>query len=193
MRLCSLPGFTLRGSGAVPGAPVKFGCVVRTGAWKMRAMTVFPPARAILTSLVLSLAFFTVGCAGTTNPAVPDSTAAYRVEWSASRAANGAALRSASTVVRAGQKREARTDSTRPEEDKPAFPNFTVALAPARKDGVHELYVRVGLQEVSRTRKGKLRRKKRNIGALIPIRVGETQQISSSSDPIRVDVRLERR
>lgn len=156
-------------------------------------MTLPPATRAILLFPGVALASFLVGCASTTEAPSPTSTAAYRVEWSASQAANGAALRSASTEVRVGQRLDVRTDSTRPEEEKPAFPNFTVALSPARKNGMHELYVRVGLQEVIRTRKGKLRRKKRNIGALIPIRAGETQQISSSSDLIRMDVRLEHR
>ena len=51
---------------------------------------------------------------------------------------------------------------------------------------------RTALTQRIRTPKGKLKRQKRTIGALIPMRVGERQLSSSTSDPVAVTLQLER-
>ncbi len=49
----------------------------------------------------------------------------------------------------------------------------------------------VSVLEAERNKKGKLKVHKRFIGALLPIRPGETLLVSGPADPITVEVRLE--
>ena len=139
--------------------------------------------------LVLALAVMLTACA--TAPS-PRPRAAYRVIWTATRASDHAALISASVRVRAGGSATVRTDSKRPTEDRPAFPAFTVRLTATKTPGVLQLVTRASLREAARNKKGKLKFSKRNIGSLVPIRPGETQLISPASDPVHLEVRLER-
>ena len=84
------------------------------------------------------------------------------------------------------------TDSIRPTEDKPAFTSFTARLSTTKTPGVLQLVTRADLRESIRNKKGKLRVSKRNIGALLPIRPGEVQLTSLPTDPVQLEVRLER-
>ena len=118
--------------------------------------------------------------------------AAYRVVWTATRTSDHAALVSASTTVSAGDAVTVRTDSRHPSEDRPAFPSFTARLSRTKTPGVLQLVSRASLLEAARNKKGKLKVSKRNIGSLVPIRVGETQLISLPGDPVHLEVRLER-
>ena len=120
--------------------------------------------------------------------------AIYRLVWTATRSADQSPLASVSTRIAANQSTRVRTDSIQATESKPAFPLFTAELSRTRTPGVFELVTRTSLREASRNKKGKLKIRKRNIGALVPIKPGEPAQlISEASDPVRLEVRLERR
>ena len=119
--------------------------------------------------------------------------AIYRLIWTATRSADQSSLVSVSTQIAANQSTKVRTDSTQAMESKPAFPLFTAELSRTRAAGVFELVTRASLREASRNKKGKLKIHKRNIGALVPIKPGEPAQlISEASDPVHLEVRLER-
>ena len=151
-----------------------------------------PPSIRSLSSprwLVLGLAVMLSACAA---PPSARPGAAYRVVWNATRASDHAAMFSTSVRVVAGGTATVRTDSTRPLEDRPAFPSFTARLTRTKTPGVLQLVTRASLREAARNKKGKLKFSKRNIGSLVPIRPGETQFISSPSDPVHLEVRLER-
>ncbi len=140
----------------------------------------------------LTLGCVVLLCSCATAPAAR-SRVVYRLVWTATRASDHSSLVSVSTKVAPGQAARVRTDSTRATEEKPAFPQFAARLSRTKNPGVYELVTRASLQEASRNRKGKLRFNKRNIGALVPIRPGQPPQlISSASDPIRLEVHLER-
>lgn len=54
------------------------------------------------------------------------------------------------------------------------------------------MVTRASLRMAKRTKKGKLKITQRNIGALVPVRAGETQVVSESNDPVHLEVRLAR-
>jgi hypothetical protein len=118
--------------------------------------------------------------------------APYRVLWNISMTADNAPLFSASAAAAPGRPSVTRTDSTVPVEGKPALPLLTATLSPTDRPDQFEMTILVSVREAIRNKKGKLKFSKRNIGALVPIQLGETQWVSSSADPIRVEVRIER-
>ena len=146
--------------------------------------------RAALFCFVVPVVLLAVGCAG---PApTPANAAPYRVVWHAKRAADNTPLVAVtSPVLRVGGSATVRTDSQTPGENRPAFPEFTARLSPTNQPGRVELVTRASLHEVARNKKGKLKKSKRYIGALLPIRPGETLGVNGPGDPIVVEVRLE--
>ena len=95
-------------------------------------------------------------------------------------------------MVSPGHSATVHTSSRHPAENTPAFPGFTVRLHGTRTPGVVQLVSRVSLLETVRNKKGKLKVTKRNIGALLPMRAGETQPTNMPGDPVDLTVRLER-
>ena len=124
--------------------------------------------------------------------APPPTRADYRLVWTATRLSDHAPLIKTSMSVAVGRPSSLRTDSARPTEDKPAFTSFTARLSTTKAPDVLQLVTRADLRESIRNKKGKLRVSKRNIGALLPIRPGETQLASLPTDPVQLEVRLER-
>lgn len=135
------------------------------------------------------LAALLAGCAA--NDRAPEGTARYRVLWSAERVSDHLALGAASANVRLGGTVRVST-AQRPTEQRPAITAFSARVQRGSKPGVLEVISRVSVVEETRTPKGKLKRQKRAIGALIPMRPGERQLSSSPSDPIAVTLQLER-
>ena len=123
----------------------------------------------------------------------PAARAEYRLDWTATRVADHAPLVSVAMDLPFPGAAAIRTDSVQPQEARPAFPRFSASLSPTHTQGTLELVARASLREIHRNKKGKLRKTKRNIGALIPIRPGETQTLSAASDPVHLEVRLERK
>lgn len=121
-----------------------------------------------------------------------ESGARYRVLWSVERPADHAALGDASARLGVGATAQVKTGQHLPTEDRPALTAFSAHLQRGSSAGVLEVISRTSLTEVIRTPKGKLKRQKRVIGALIPMRPGERQLSSSASDPIAVTLQLER-
>ena len=117
----------------------------------------------------------------------------YRVTWWASRAQDNAPLTTiTSPTFGVNGSVDVRTDSTQPDDDRPAFPRFTAHLSRnALRPGTLELVTRTYVKEVIRTKKGKRKVTKRIIGGLLPIRSGETQEFNGPGDPIRVEAHLE--
>ena len=141
--------------------------------------------------VLLAFALLAAGCAGP-GARAPADGASYRVVWNARRAADNAPLAGVvSPPVRVGREIAVRTDSQRAKEDRPAFPEFRARLTATDQRGVVELVTRASVLEATRNRKGKLKVHKRFIGALLPIRPGETLGVSGPGDPIVVEVRLE--
>ena len=116
----------------------------------------------------------------------------YRVTWNATRASDHAPLATASALVAPGRSTTVRTDSRRPAENTPAFPSFTVRLYGTKTADVLQLVSRASLLEATRNKKGKLKITKRNIGALLPMHVGETFPTNTPGDPVDLTVHLER-
>ena len=116
----------------------------------------------------------------------------YRVTWTATRASDHVQLVTASVLVGPGRSATVHTHSRRPAENNPAFPSFTVRLYGTKADGVLQLVSRASLLEINRNGKGKLKVTKRNIGALLPMRAGETLPTNTPGDPVDLTVRLER-
>lgn len=130
------------------------------------------------------------GCAAN-DPAQGDG-ARYRVLWSAERVSDHLALGAASASVRLGGAAARVRTAQRPTEARPAITGFSARVQQGAKPGVIEVISRVSVIEETRTPKGKLKRQKRAIGALIPMQPGERQLSSSSSDPIAVTLQLDR-
>lgn len=148
--------------------------------------------RRFLLSAGWLLAWFALpGCAGPTQTATRAN--AYVVILSATRTADHAPIVSASVPVTLGGEGSVKTRSKSPAETRPALPEFLVRLKRTRQAGVYELVTRASVRELLRNKKGKLKGSKRYIGALTPTRIGETQVVSTDSDPIHVEARLERR
>ncbi len=126
------------------------------------------------------------------NPGPESTRTLYRVTWTATRASDHVPLATASALVAPGHSVTVRTNSRRPAENSPAFPSFTVRLQKTRATGVLELVSRASLLEANHNKKGKLKVTKRNIGALLPMRAGETQPTNTSGDPVQLNVQLER-
>ncbi len=123
----------------------------------------------------------------------PGSTrGVYRVTWTATRASDHVPLATVSALVAPGGSVTIRTRSRHPSENEPAFTGFTARLHKTRTIGVLELVSRASLLEAARNKKGKLKVTKRNIGALLPMRAGETQPTNTPGDPVELSVRLER-
>jgi hypothetical protein len=118
--------------------------------------------------------------------------ASYRIFWNVTRASDNAPLLAVSTPAEANRTSVLRTDSTTPQENRPALPLLTASFSPMKeRAGVFELKVLARVREVTRNKKGKLKRSKRNIGALLPVRLGESQTVSAEGDPIRLEARVE--
>ena len=147
--------------------------------------------RHLLSASLLLAGFILPGCAAQTQTA--SRANAYVVVFSATRTADHAPLASAPVPVIVGGEGRVKTASKTPEENRPALPEFVVRLKRARQSGTYELVTRASVRETARNKKGKLRASKRYIGALVPTRVGETQVVSTESDPIHLEARLERR
>lgn len=130
-----------------------------------------------------------VGCAG--NDRASTDARQYRVLWSAERVSDHLALSSASARVSLGGTVRVGTVQ-RPSEERPAITEFLAKVQRGPKPGVIEVISRTSVTEETRNPKGKLKRQKRVIGALIPMRVGERQLSSSPSDPVAVTLQLER-
>lgn len=155
-------------------------------------MAAFPAVRRATASLLIAIGCITAfsSCA-TTQP--PGRTGAvYRVAWTASRTSDHAPLASGSVRIIVGGSATTRLHSQPPTEDKPTFTRFTARLTATRTAGLFQLVTRADMREATRNKKGKLKIAKRNIGALLPIRAGETQVTNTPSDPVHVEVRLER-
>ena len=151
------------------------------------------PCRSTAAPLSLLLLLAVTGCAGRNQPAAANAPS-YRVIWNVRRAADNiplAGVTSPPLRVGAGELR-VRTDSREPAENRPAFPEFLARLSTTRSDRRSvELVTRVSLREQFLTKKGKRKVSKRFIGALLPIRPGETLGVSGPGDPVAVTVRLE--
>ena len=127
------------------------------------------------------------------HPRPGQSGAVYRVSWTATRTSDHAPLASGSVTVAMESSATVRLHPAQPTEDRPAFTRFSARLHATRNPGVLQLVTRADLREAARDKKGRLKPTKRNIGALLPIRVGETQATSIPGDPVHLEVRLERR
>ncbi len=135
-----------------------------------------------------ALAALLAGCAANNS----EAGARYRVLWSVRRTADHVALGEASARVAVGGTAQVKTGQRLPTEDRPAVMGFSAHLQRGSSPGVLEVISRTSLTELIRTPKGKLKRQKRVIGALIPMRPGERQLSSSAGDPIAVTLQLER-
>ena len=145
--------------------------------------------RAVLLCCVPAF-LFAAGCAGPT--VAPANAARYRVVWIAKRAADNTPLVGVtSPVVRVDGSVTVRTDSQKEAENRPAFPVFVARLSRSNRAGLVELVTRASLREVTLGKKGKLKRSKRYIGGLLPIRPGETLGVNGPGDPVVLSVRLE--
>lgn len=130
--------------------------------------------------------------AASPEPPVQRGHLSYRIVWNVTRAADNASLLAASAPAEVNRTSTLRTDLTTPEENRPALPLLTASFSPiAARAGFFELKVLASVREVARNKKGKLKRSKRNIGALLPIRLGENQVASAEGDPLRLEVRVE--
>ncbi len=116
----------------------------------------------------------------------------YRVMWTATRTSDHAPLASFPLRVPAGSSATAHPRFSPPTETSPAFTQFSAHFNASRNPGVLQLVTKVDLREAARNKKGKLKVSRRNIGALLPIRPGETQLTSLPSDPVHLEVRVER-
>ncbi len=132
------------------------------------------------------------GCAGPASK-TPVSRESYRAVWTVRRAAGNATLAGVTSppVRVGGGPLRVRTDSQRPEENRPAFPEFVARLSPMPRSTQIELVTSVAVLEAVRNKKGKLKVHKRFIGGLLPIRPGEKLGVSGPGDPILVEVELE--
>ena len=139
----------------------------------------------------MAVPLLAAGLFSCTSPSVPSWTT-YRLEWTATRTADHTVLFSTSMRLPLGSDAAINTDSTRPTEDRPALPRFSARLSRTKSPGVLQLVTRAEVREETRTKKGKMKITKRNIGALLPIRAGETQEASLPTDLIHLEVRLER-
>ena len=150
-------------------------------------MTALPRVGAFFLLALLALA----GSSCQSRP--PAQSGAYRVVWSTFRAQDRSPLAAfTSPVFGVHGSVDVRTDSTHPDENRPAFPRFTARLSPDQlRPGTLQLVTRAYVEEASRTRKGKRKVNRRVIGGLLPIRSGETMELNGPGDPIRVDVHLE--
>ena len=141
-------------------------------------------------ALALSLLLSAAGCAGRT---APRNAPSYRVTWDVRRASDQAPLAhvvSPPVRVGAGETR-VRTDQREPSENRPAFPEFRARLEPIRSDRrPYELVTRALVREEFRTKKGKRKVSRRVIGALLPIRLGETLGVNGPGDPVVVKVHI---
>ena len=143
-----------------------------------------------LLAMAASLSLFAAGCAG---PTAPANAPSYRVTWKARRASDNVPLASVTSPpvrVGAGEVRVP-TDSREPAENRPAFPEFRARLSPLRGGRQVELVTRASVREEFHTKKGKRKVSKRFIGALLPIRPGETLGVNGPGDPVVIDVRIE--
>lgn len=129
-----------------------------------------------------------VGCAGSDT----STPASYKISFTASRLKDQSPLGTASTSVALGQTALVRVDTSAATEDSPALPRFAVTLTSTRTPGVFQLLIKASVQEAARNKKGKLKRSQRFEGALLPIRLGETQHASASGDPVQIDVSVDR-
>lgn len=132
------------------------------------------------------------GCAGHADrPA--RGAAAYVVSFAATRTADHAPIATASVPVVLGSEGKVKAARKRPAENEPVLTEFLVRLNRTRQSRVYELVTRVTAREAIRNKKGKLKVNTRYLGALVPARPGETQVVCAESDPIHLEVRLERR
>lgn len=138
---------------------------------------------------LLAAAALLAGCASPDHAGADASR--YRVVWSAERVSDHLALGSASARVSLGGTARVRT-AQRPSEERPAITGFFAKVQRGPKPGLLEVITQTSVIEETRTPKGKLKRQKRFIGALIPMRVGERQLSSSAGDLIAVTLELER-
>ena len=131
------------------------------------------------------------GCAGTMSQ--PKRSNSYVVIFAATRTADHAPIVSVSVPVTLDGEGNVKTNSKTPAENRPALPDFLVRLKRGRQPGVYELVTRVSARELIRNKKGKLKTMNRFLGALVPTRLGETEVVSTETDPIHLEARLERR
>ena len=141
------------------------------------------------TLLAVAIALISACASG---PGVETPSALYHVTWTATRASDHVSLATASAIIAPGHAATVYTKSRHPAENAPAFPSFTARLSGTRVPGVLQLVSRVSLLEASRNKKGRLKVTKRNIGALLPMRAGETLPTNAPGDPVELIVRLER-
>ena len=134
-----------------------------------------------------------LGLAGCASAPAQPARAGYAVRFTATRLKDHTLLALVSVPVRLGQRGDARTGSKVATEEKPALPEFMATLQTTKASGIYQLVTKVAVREVARNKKGKLKRSQRNEGALVPIRLGETQVVSVPEDPIQLEVRVERR
>ena len=117
----------------------------------------------------------------------------YQVHFTVSRLKDHSPLASVSIPLRLGEKAVVRTDLRVAAEDKPALPAFTAILTTTQTPGLYQLVTKVAIRETARNKKGKLKVSKRNLGALLPVRLGVTETASPDGDPIEVNVRVDHR
>ncbi len=142
-------------------------------------------------ALAASSGFLAVGCAS--RPSAPANAPSHRVTWTVRRASDNAPLANVTSppVRVGGGELRVRTDSREPSENRPAFPEFRARLSPNRGDRrLTELVTRVFVREEYHTKKGKRKVSRRIIGALLPMRPGETLGVNGPGDPVVVEVRL---
>ncbi len=142
-------------------------------------------------AFIVLLGLPAAGCA--TKPATPANAPGYRVTWTVRRASDNVSLAGVTSppVRVGGGEVRVRTDSREPSENRPAFPEFRARLSPNRGGRrLTELVTRVFVREEYRTKKGKRKVSRRVIGALLPIRPGETLGVNGPGDPLVVEVRL---
>lgn len=117
----------------------------------------------------------------------------YEVRFAVTRLKDHRPLSAATLPLDVGRKSTIHQRPPAPTEDTPAVTDYSATLVNTRTPGEFQLVTKVALREANRNKKGKLKRSQRNEGALLPIRVGETQNASASTDPVQIEVHLERR
>ena len=145
--------------------------------------------------LLASFAFG--GCAreATGKQPGPSETArrTYQVHFAVYRSQDHAALAAVTIPVHLGQSANVRTDSRVALESRAALPEFAATLTATNTPGRYQIVTKVAIREAARNKKGKLKISKRNQGALLPLRLGTTENASPDGDPVQIEVRVDAR
>ena len=115
----------------------------------------------------------------------------YAIRFMTMRTKDRSPLVSATVNTTLNVRQSVRTNSVAPSEESPALPQFTATLTRTVSPQSFQLVTKIVLREATRNKKGKLKVSTRNLGALLPIRLGETQTASPANDPVLVEVRVD--